>query len=84
MGARIGIEIRPAFNPVNRRAESAPFVFLLPADIQNFAVALLVGIIVGTYSSICIAPLLLLSWQEGKWGTVRQWLFLPAASTKGR
>lgn len=35
------------------------------ASIQNFAVVLLIGIIAGTYSSICIAPLLLVAWEEG-------------------
>jgi len=34
------------------------------ASIQNFAVVLLIGIIAGTYSSICIAPQLLLVWKR--------------------
>jgi len=34
------------------------------ASIQNFAVVLLIGIIVGTYSSICVAPQLLLVWKR--------------------
>ena len=38
------------------------------ASIQNFAVVLVIGIIVGTYSSICIAPQLLLVWERGEWG----------------
>jgi preprotein translocase subunit SecF len=38
------------------------------ASIQNFAIVLLIGIIAGTYSSICIAPTLLLVWQNGEWG----------------
>ncbi|MFC1932313.1 protein translocase subunit SecF [Chloroflexota bacterium] len=38
------------------------------ASIQNFAVILLVGIIVGTYSSLCIAPQLLVVWRKGEWG----------------
>jgi len=36
--------------------------------IQNFAVVLLVGIIAGTYSSLFIAPSLLVVWQKGEWG----------------
>jgi preprotein translocase subunit SecF len=36
------------------------------ATIQNFAVALLVGIVDGTYSSISIAPPLLLVWNRLK------------------
>ena len=37
------------------------------ASIQNFAIVLLIGIIAGTYSSICIAPPLLVSWKRGAW-----------------
>jgi len=36
------------------------------ASIQNFAVALLIGITAGTYSSICIAAPLLVVWEKGK------------------
>ncbi|MFC2005151.1 protein translocase subunit SecF [Chloroflexota bacterium] len=35
--------------------------------IQNFAVVLLAGIIAGTYSSLFIAPSLLVVWQKGEW-----------------
>ena len=38
------------------------------ASIQNFAVVLLIGIIVGTFSSLCIAPTLLIVWERGEWG----------------
>ena len=38
------------------------------ASIQNFAVVLLIGIIAGTYSSLCIAPQLLVVWKRGEWG----------------
>ncbi len=38
------------------------------ASIQNFAVVLLIGIIAGTYSSLFIAPLLLVVWGRGEWG----------------
>ena len=34
------------------------------ASIQNFAVVLVIGIIAGTYSSICIAPQLLVVWEK--------------------
>jgi len=37
------------------------------SSIQNFAVVMLIGIIAGTFSSVCIAPNLLVVWQEGKW-----------------
>jgi preprotein translocase subunit SecF len=38
------------------------------APIQNFAAALLIGIIAGTYSSIFIAPQLLIVWEKREWG----------------
>jgi len=38
------------------------------ASIQNFAMVLLIGIIAGTYSSLCIAPTLLIVWERGEWG----------------
>jgi len=38
------------------------------ASIQNFAVVLFIGIIAGTFSSICIAPTLLVVWEKGEWG----------------
>lgn len=51
------------------------------AAIQNFTVVLLIGIIAGTYSSICIAPQLLLVWERREWGRFVQ--RLPVAKTKG-
>ena len=53
------------------------------ASIQNFAVVLLIGIIAGTYSSICIAPQLLLIWEKGEWGRFLPWLPQPAVKAKG-
>ncbi len=38
------------------------------ATIMNFAVVLLIGIIAGTFSSVCIAPPLLVVWEKGEWG----------------
>jgi len=38
------------------------------ASIQNFAIVLLIGIIAGTYSSLCIAPTLLIVWERREWG----------------
>jgi len=43
-------------------------LFFVGASIQNFVVVLLIGIIAGTFSSICIAPTLLVAWEKGKWG----------------
>ena len=37
------------------------------ASIQNFAVTLLIGILAGTYSSLFVAPLLLVTWEKGDW-----------------
>jgi len=53
------------------------------ASIQNFAVVLLIGIIAGTFSSLCIAPQLLVVWEKGEWGRFIQWLPLPGAKTRG-
>jgi preprotein translocase subunit SecF len=36
--------------------------------IQNFVWVLLIGLIVGTFDSICIAPSLLVVWEQGEWG----------------
>jgi preprotein translocase subunit SecF len=43
-------------------------LFFVGVSIQNFAVVLLIGIIAGTFSSICIAPLLLVVWEKGRSG----------------
>ncbi len=40
------------------------------ASIQNFAVVLLIGIVAGTFSSICIAPNLLIVWERREWGSL--------------
>jgi len=48
-------------------------------SIQNFVVVLIIGIIAGTFSSICIAPALLVVWDKGEWGRFLQWLPLPRA-----
>ncbi len=59
-------------------------LFFVGMSIQNFAVVLLVGIIAGTFSSICIAPTLLVVWEKGEWGRFIQWLPLPMVKAKGR
>ena len=38
------------------------------ATIQNFVVVLIIGVIAGTFSSICIAPSLLVVWDNNEWG----------------
>ncbi len=56
----------------------ALFLFV-GVSIQNFAVVLIIGIIAGTFSSICIAPALLVVWDKGEWGRFIQWLPLRRA-----
>jgi len=53
-------------------------LFFVGVSIQNFAIVLLIGVIVGTFSSICIAPTLLVVWEKGEWGRLVRWLPLPA------
>jgi preprotein translocase subunit SecF len=50
------------------------------ASIQNFAVVLLIGIVAGTFSSVCIAPNLLVVWERGEWGRLFRRHPLPAKS----
>jgi len=57
-------------------------LFFVGASIQNFAVVLLIGIIAGTYSSLCIAPQLLIVWEKKEWGRFIQWL--PFTIVKGK
>jgi len=45
----------------------ALFLFV-GASIQNFVVVLMIGIIAGTFSSVCIAPSVLVVWDKGEWG----------------
>ncbi len=59
-------------------------LFFVGASIQNFAVVLLVGIIAGTFSSLCIAPQLLVVWEKREWGRFIQWLPLLGTKTRGR
>ena len=61
----------------------ALFLFIGPA-IQNFAVVLLVGIVAGTYSSLFIAPSLLVVWQKGEWGRFIPGRSRPKATAEGR
>jgi len=51
----------------------ALFLFV-GVSIQNFVVVLIIGIIAGTFSSICIAPSLLVVWDKGEWNRFIRWL----------
>ncbi len=52
------------------------------STIMNFLVVLFVGIVIGTYSSIFIAPSLLVVWEKGEWGRFIRWL--PFIKSGGR
>ena len=54
------------------------------ATIQNFVAVLIIGIITGTFSSIAIAPSLLVVWDKGEWDRFIQWLPRLAAKVKSR
>jgi preprotein translocase subunit SecF len=43
-------------------------LFFVGATIQNFVVVMLIGVIAGTFDSICVAPMLLVVWEKGEWG----------------
>ena len=43
-------------------------LFIVGPTIENFVVVLLIGLIAGTFDSICIAPNLLVIWQNHEWG----------------
>ena len=58
--------------------------FFVGSSIQNFAVVLLVGIIAGTFSSVGIAPALLVVWENGEWDRFIRWFPLTAAKGRGR
>jgi preprotein translocase subunit SecF len=57
-------------------------LFFVGVSIQNLVVVLIVGIIAGTFSSLCIAPALLVVWDKGEWGRFIQWLPLSRASAR--
>jgi len=44
------------------------------ATIHYFVLILLLGVVIGTYSSICIASQLLVVWEKGEWGRLSSWL----------
>ncbi len=44
------------------------------ADLQNFAIVLLIGVIAGTFSSLFIAPSLLVVWEKREWKRFIRWL----------
>jgi preprotein translocase subunit SecF len=59
-------------------------LFFVGVSIQNFAVVLLIGILAGTFSSICIAPNLLIVWERGEWGRLFKRTSQPAVKTNSK
>ncbi len=49
-------------------------LFFVGATIQNLVAVLIIGIIAGTFSSVCIAPTLLVVWDKGEWRRFISWL----------
>lgn len=54
-------------------------LLFIGATIQNFTVVLLIGVIAGTFSSLFIAPLLLVVWEKSEWQR-----FLPLKTSSNR
>jgi preprotein translocase subunit SecF len=44
------------------------------ATIHYFVLALFIGLLAGTYSSLCISPTLLVVWERGGWDQLFSWL----------
>jgi len=44
------------------------------ATIHYFMLALLIGVLIGFYDSVCIAGELLVVWERGEWGKISTWL----------
>ncbi len=42
-------------------------LFFVGATIQNFVVVFLIGLVAGTFDSICVAPILLVVWDKREW-----------------
>jgi preprotein translocase subunit SecF len=56
-------------------------LFFVGANIQNFVVVLIIGIIAGTFSSVCIAPSFLVVWDRGEWRRFLWWRKAAPAKT---
>jgi len=49
-------------------------LFFVGATIQNLVAVLIIGIIAGTFSSVCIAPAMLVVWDKREWRRFISWL----------
>jgi preprotein translocase subunit SecF len=63
---------------------SLALLLFVGTSIQNFAVILLIGIVVGTFDSIFVAPGLLVVWDKNEWGRFIGRNPAPAAPAKAR
>jgi preprotein translocase subunit SecF len=63
---------------------SLALLLFIGANIQNFAVILLIGIIVGTFDSVFVAPGLLVVWDKNEWGRFIGRRPAPSVQAKGR
>lgn len=54
------------------------------ATIQNFVVVLLIGVIIGTFDSVLVAPGLLVVWSKGEWGRFIGRRLVTSGEAKGR
>lgn len=57
-------------------------LFFVGATIQNLVAVLIIGIIAGTFSSVCIAPAMLVVWDKKEWRRFISWL--PMAQSKAK
>jgi preprotein translocase subunit SecF len=48
-------------------------ILFVGATIQNFVIVLIIGIIAGTFSSVCIAPSILVVWDKKEWHRFIPW-----------
>lgn len=48
------------------------------ATIHHFVLVLLLGVVIGTYDSICVAGPLLAVWEKGEWSSLAPWAKRPA------
>jgi len=49
-------------------------LLLVGGTIHNFTLVLLIGVVTGTYSSVCNASQLLIVWEKGEWRRFFSWL----------
>lgn len=49
-------------------------LLLVGGTIHNFTIVLLIGVVTGTYSSVCNASQLLIVWENGEWRRLFSWL----------